>query len=335
MSPKTAVVLLNLGAPSDLKSVRPYLFNFFMDPAIIRAPHPIRFLVACMISLFRGAKTKAIYEKLGGKSPLLDNTLAQAKLLEKELGSNYKVFTCMRYWHPRAKNVVQDVKKSGAEEIFLLPLYPQFSTTTTDSSIKEWDYYADKAGLKKAKRACCYPLDDTFIDAHVALLKPFIEKHQNAKTKILFSAHGLPQDIIDDGDPYQWQIEQGVKRIMEKLDTNLESIICYQSKVGPKKWLEPSAESIIEQCGKNKENVILVPIAFTAEHSETLVELDDDYKKLAHESGVPLYDRVPALGTHPLYIQTLPTITRQHMEKDKKEKRLCPKEFCACYLNNF
>jgi len=307
---KIAIVLFNLGGPNSLKAVRPFLFNLFSDKAILRFPQPFRYLLAKFISTSRTQKAIKIYEQMGGKSPLLENTIAQQMALEESLGDQndeYRIFISMRYWHPLTEDASQKVKDYGPDEIILLPLYPHYSTTTTESSFKEWYRLAKRFGIAAQTRQIdCYPVDDLFIGAHAETIAPFYKKAATyGKVRILFSAHSLPQKIIDAGDPYQQQTTQTVQAIIKKLGGEIDHVICYQSRVGPIKWLEPTTEAEIERAARDKVSLVVVPISFVSEHSETLVELDKDYRHLAEKLGIPFYGRVPALSNHPLFIDCL------------------------------
>lgn len=299
---KKAVILLNLGGPDSLQSVKPFLFNLFNDRAIIGLPQPFRYLLAKLISGGREKKAQGIYANLGGKSPLLELTQAQADALQQKLGNEYKVFVCMRYWHPMSAEVAKQVREYAPDEIILLPLYPQYSSTTTGSSIND---FRRSYGDANYKTVMCYPLEEKFIAAHVELIKPQLEANPDAR--ILFSAHGLPQKVIDAGDPYEFQVEYTSVAVAEKLGAT-DWMICYQSKVGKLQWLEPSTEDEIKRAGADGKDVIIVPIAFVSEHSETLVELDIQFRDLAKEMGVKKYIRIPALGTHPLFIEALANV---------------------------
>lgn len=321
MPKKVAVVLFNLGGPDHLDSVQPFLFNLFNDPAIIRLPNPFRFLLAKLISKRRTPFAQEIYKLIGGKSPLLELTEEQSHALDEHLNTRcgdqdddlFKSFIVMRYWKPFSSQTVVDVKNFAPDEIVLLPLYPQFSTTTTQSSIKDWRNAAAKAGLDAPHNTvCCYPDDKSLIEAYVALAKPLLEEafKNHTKVRLLLSAHGLPEKIVTAGDPYPDHVEltsagvvQGLRDIFPTSD--FESTVCYQSRVGPMKWIGPSTEDMISQAGDNGEALVVLPIAFVSEHSETLVELDIEYKELALEKGVPGYYRVPAVGCHPLFIKGL------------------------------
>ena len=324
---KTAVVLLNLGGPDSLEAVRPFLFNLFYDKAILAMPNPFRWLLAQLISRTRTKKAQGIYARMGGKSPLLENTITQKDALEKALGDDYKVFIAMRYWHPLTDETVKAVQDYDPDQVILLPLYPHFSTTTTQSSVKEWDRLAKKQGLKKPTRGlCCFPTDNLFIQAHTDALHTIYQQAQQfGNVRILFSAHSLPQKVIDKGDPYQWQIEECAKEIIknfkEKFQTQTDDWrVCYQSKVGPVKWLEPSLDIEIERAAQDKISLVVVPISFVSDHSETLVELDMDFSEKAKNLGVPFYGRVPVLGTHPLFIEALKILVTSC-----PRQTLCPK----------
>lgn len=333
---KTAVILFNLGGPDSLAAVKPFLYNLFNDKAIISLPQPLRSLVASLISSRRAPFAREIYGQMGGKSPILALTTEQAEALEKELAlrGEYKVFVAMRYWHPFTCETVAQVKDYNPGRVILLPLYPQYSTTTTGSSVRAWYREARRQGLNASHHSvCCYPFDNHFIDAHVKAIRPFYEAAAaHGSPRLLFSAHGLPEKIIARGDPYQWQVERTVAAIMRKLG-NLNHVVCYQSRVGPLKWIEPSTPSEIERAGRDGVPVVVVPIAFVSEHSETLVELDIEYRHLAHKAGIPYYARVPALGSSPEFIQSLAWLveaTRLYPNCSNSLGRQCPQEFGKC-----
>jgi ferrochelatase len=295
---KVAIVLFNLGGPDSPDAVRPFLFNLFNDPAIIGVPNPIRWLLARWISFRRAPIARAIYSHLGGSSPLLTQTIDQAQALEKRFSrdNEVKTFIAMRYWHPMSDEAVKAVKKFGADRVVLLPLYPQYSTTTTGSSFTEWQNAARKGGVVAPTTAiCCYPQEKGFIAAVAhATRNAIVEASINGSPRILFSAHGLPQKIVDTGDPYPEHIAMTACAVIEKLNTpGLDWIVCYQSRVGPLEWIGPSIDEEIVRAAKDGVPVVVVPIAFVSEHSETLVELDIEYRELALSLGVPAYHRVP------------------------------------------
>ncbi len=308
MSKKKAIIVFNLGGPDNLSSVKAFLFNLFYDPCIITLPNPFRWILAKFISSRRENKAKEIYKEMGGRSPILPITEKQAALLEAEINDkNVKVFVSMRYWHPFAKDVVKAIEKFEPEEIVFLPLYPQYSTTTTKSSFDEFLKELKNSKLKNLKISAVnnYHKDKYFIKAHLELINEAIKTMKDSNYRILFSAHSLPEYIIERGDPYKKQIEETVDIIVKTLPQDLDYKICYQSKVGPLKWLSPSSEDEIIKAAKEGKSVIIVPIAFVSEHSETLVELDIEYKELFSEHSTKQYHRVPALNYNKDFILAL------------------------------
>ena len=265
---KKAVILFNLGGPDKLESVEPFLFNLFNDPAIISIPSIIRYPLAKFISKKRAPIAKNIYKEIGNKSPILELTQNQAESLENSLlkKGDYKCFVIMRCWHPRAESVIKEVKEYNPEEIILLPLYPQYSASTSGSSINEWNDLCRKENYNiKTKTICCYPTENNFLESHANLIKKTIKNLENKNFKLLFSAHGLPEIKIKKGDPYQWQVEKTVEGIMSKLtNENPDHIISYQSRVGPLKWIGPSTDEIIIKYSKEKKVIVIVPVAFVS-----------------------------------------------------------------------
>ena len=332
---RRAVILFNLGGPDKLESVEPFLFNLFNDPAIISIPSLFRYPLAKLISKRRTPIAKNIYKKIGNKSPILELTRRQAKNLEENLlkKGDYRCFVVMRCWHPRASDVIKKVKEYNPEEITLLPLYPQFSTTTSGSSINEWNKCCKKENYNiKTKTICCYPTEDNFIVSHVSLIKKTLSTVKDRNFKLIFSAHGLPESNIKKGDPYQWHVEETVKEIMLKLKSeNFDYVISYQSRVGPMKWIGPSTDAEIIKYSKEKKGIIIVPVAFVSEHSETLVELDIEYKKIAEKNGCIFYKRVPALGSEENFIKGLAHLVLQRQTRgDFVSSIMCPNKFVKC-----
>jgi protoporphyrin/coproporphyrin ferrochelatase len=337
---KKAIILFNLGGPDKLENVEPFLFNLFNDPAILNLPSIIRYPLAKLISKKRTPIAKNIYKEIGGASPILKLTREQSKALELKLNnddqnSEYKCFIVMRCWNPRAEEVIKHVINFNPNEIILMPLYPQYSAATSGSSIKEWKDICKKNNLKtKMNTICCYPTNDNFILAHK---EEIVKKINNLRNfKLIFSAHGLPEKNIKKGDPYQWQVEQSVKKIVESLNIkNLDWILSYQSRVGPLKWIGPSTEDIIIENAKLNKHIVLVPIAFVSEHSETLVELDIEYKELADKNGCKNYTRVPALGTNENYIKAMSDLIIKKQDYNFNgelfpPKTRCPNQFIKC-----
>lgn len=348
---KTAIVLFNLGGPDSLEAVEPFLFNLFNDPAIIGAPSPIRWLIARLISKRRAPIAREIYENLGGRSPLVPLTEEQAEALITKLNSEntdhqFKAFIAMRYWHPMSVEAAEAVRKYSPDEVILLPLYPQYSTTTTGSSLEEWHRAAQSVGVKVPTRAvCCYPTNDGWIDAQADLIAENIKMASgNKEPRVLFSAHGLPKKVIAKGDPYQWQVEQTVEAVVDRVkELNAQDfswVTCYQSRVGPLEWIGPSTDDELKRAGSDGVPVVVVPIAFVSEHSETLVELDIEYKELAMDAGVPSYHRVPAVATHPKYIDGLAGMIKETLQNADKAQtircdigaRICPGDRSQCPL---
>lgn len=326
---KIAVVLFNLGGPDRPEAVQPFLFNLFCDPAIISVPQPFRWLIAKLVSTRRAPVAREIYANLGGGSPILGNTQAQADALETEMAARFpeadvRCFIAMRYWHPFAGETAQMVQDWGADEIVLLPLYPQYSTTTTGSSVKDWARASAKTSLAaRVHRVCCYPTQEGFVGAHVVLLRQALAKiGEDQPVRVLFSAHGLPKRVIERGDPYQRQVAQSIAAIVSALGVeDLDWVSCFQSRVGPLEWIGPSTEDEIARAGADGKVLVVVPIAFVSEHSETLVELDVEYRALAEAAGVPAYHRVATLDCQPAFIAGLADLAVAALGQ---EADLCP-----------
>lgn len=341
--PRVAVVLFNLGGPDRLQAVRPFLFNLFNDPAIIGLPTPARACLATLISTTRAKSAKANYARMGGCSPLLKETEAQRQALEAELAKSRpdvetRVFVAMRYWKPTTEQCAKQVALFAPDEIVLLPLYPQYSTTTTASSLEAWNKAYKGSGVTRA--VCCYPDDDGLIDAHVHKIQAVMTAAGRLPAvRILFSAHGLPERAIAGGDPYQWQIERTCAAVAERLGgawaAELDWKVCYQSKVGPLKWIGPSTPAAIEEAAHEGLGVVVVPIAFVSEHIETLVELDHDYAVLAEQVGCPFYLRAPAIGIDSSFIAGLGRLVSGALKKAAGIEsgcggRICPKTWGKC-----
>ena len=313
---KTAGILFNLGGPDKSESVEPFLFNLFNDKAIIGAPQPIRWCIARLISSRRATIAQEIYNQIGGRSPLLKNTEAQASALEQRLreklpDDDIKCFISMRYWHPMSLDTATRVKAWNPEQVILLPLYPQYSTTTTGSSLTDWRQSAKKVGLlQKTVAVCCYPTNLGFIDAIADRLQSVLDEATDRNTlRVLFSAHGLPQKVVDKGDPYQWAVEKTAASVIKKIvGSTLDWRVSYQSRVGPLSWIKPYTEDEITRAGEEGKSLIVVPIAFVSEHSETLVELDIEYRELAERAGVISYTRVRTVDCDAVFIDGLADI---------------------------
>ncbi len=337
MGEKVAIVLFNLGGPDGPEDVQPFLKNLFRDKAIIRSPLPIRWFLARLISATRAKSARANYAKMGGGSPLLSETRRQADVLEVALagrGVQAKCFIAMRYWHPFAKETVREVESWGADKVILLPLYPQFSTTTTGSSLEDW---AD-AGGRSDGAICCYPTQDKLIEAHAQkLLELWNSAGVPENVRLLLSAHGLPEQVIEAGDPYQWQVEQCAEKLRPLLPQEWDVQVCYQSRVGPLKWIGPPTEESIKQAAVDGKSIMVSPIAFVSEHIETLVELDDEYKIVGDENGAKTYLRAPALGVTEVFVSGLADLVVDALgdpgdgsPRSHCGGRICPVEWTEC-----
>ncbi len=345
---KLAVVLFNLGGPDCPEAIKPFLLNLFRDPAILRVPFFIRPLLARIIAGARVKPATENYAILGGRSPLLDLTRDQGRALELALtGPELEVrcFIAMRYWHPFSLETAAEVRDWGADEVFLLPLYPHFSTTTTGSSLAAWRDAAARVGLaRKVTTLCCWFNDDSYVAATAAIvLRSLTEARRTAKAplRILFSAHGLPETIVEKGDPYQFQIEGTVRAVVDAMlaesgpGETLDWQVCYQSRATPQKWLDPSTESAVEAAAQDGCAVLVVPIAFVSEHSETLVELDVEYRELAEKMSVPGYYRVPAQNDEPGFIAALASAVTRARDRGPgvcsfAGDRVCPARHRDC-----
>ena len=343
--PKVAVVLFNLGGPDSPAAVRPFLVNLFTDPAILRVPFFVRPWLARIIAYARTKPATANYALLGGKSPLLELTRQQARALESALEAHAadmqaRCFVAMRYWHPFSDAAVRDVQAWNPDQVLLLPLYPQFSTTTTGSSLTAWRAAAARVGLAKPTTAlCCYHSDPAFSAATAALLRGTLDgmpPGERPRARVLFSAHGLPETIIKRGDPYQFQVERTVAAVLRALrEPDLDWAICYQSRATPQVWIGPSTEAEIARAAQDKTPLVVVPIAFVSEHSETLVELDVEYAELAHKEGVPAYYRVPAQNNDPGFIEALAGLVHTTLARGPglcsfRGPGLCPARHSDC-----
>jgi ferrochelatase len=336
---RTAIVLFNLGGPDRPDSVRPFLFNLFSDPAIIRLPWPLRPLLARLISNRRAPIARAIYARIGGGSPIVPNTEIQAAALDGALGDGFKSFIAMRYWHPFAADALADVMRFQPQRVVLLPLYPQFSTTTTGSSVTAWRHAAARRGFDvPTTLICCWPLEAGFVTAVAERVLDGLRAvpAEAGPARVLFSAHGLPKRIVAAGDPYQWQIEQSVAAVTAALGIpDLDYVLCYQSRVGRLEWIGPSTDSEIRRAGADQRPVVVVPIAFVSEHSETLVELDLEYGELAHECGIPAYIRVPTVDAMPSFVAGLARLVRAASTSgggvcSGTGNRICPRAAADC-----
>ena len=329
MHTRRAVVLFNLGGPDSLAAVEPFLTNLFSDPDIFRVPLGwlLQKPLARYIARRRAPEAAEGYRAIGGHSPLLENTMTQALALQQELNANtavrvaagdrvqapthdsYDVFVCMRYWQPRAAAVVEQLKSGGYQNLVLLPLYPQYSVTTTGSSYNEFMRACRAAGYAPSVHLIhdWYQQPD-YQQAIVESLRRALRELPDpdpARVECLFSAHGLPQKFVRAGDPYEQQIRATYDAIRAQLGWP-HTTLCYQSRVGPLEWLRPYTDDVIRQkAAAGAKQMLVYPIAFVSDHIETLFELGITYAQLARELGVSHYRVVPALNAHPQLIGAL------------------------------
>lgn len=316
MREQIGVVLLNLGGPDSLEAVEPFLYNLFSDPDIIDFPLSFLFRkrLAKLISTKRAPRVQEQYKQIGGKSPLKDHTLRQAALLEKKLNERIpaRVYAAMRYWHPSTEETLDAIETDGIKRVILLPLYPQYSMATTVSSVKEWEKHLNSRSngrkLETSLIESYYdfpPYIQAFVERISEGLKRFpVERRGNLH--LVFSAHGTPMKLVRQGDPYSGHIKKTVEAIMRQGEFKNDHSLCYQSKVGPMKWLTPSTpDTITELAARGVENMLIVPVAFTSDHLETLFELGIEYRHVAKNAGVEQYEVIEGLNDSPAFIDAL------------------------------
>ena len=333
---RIAVVLFNLGGPDSPAAVEPFLFNLFNDKNIIDLPSVARWPLAKLISSRRAKAAQAIYAEMGGRSPILPNTERPAAALQAALGDlgEVRVFIAMRYWHPFTAPTVAAVKQFAPDDVILLPLYPQFSTTTTESSDRAWREEAKRQALNvPQKLICCYPTEPGFIASLSKITAAAIARAKaktSAPIKVIFSAHGLPKKIVDRGDPYVAQVSATVHAVVEKLDLAAQEwMVAFQSRVGPLAWVGPPTDHSIEEAAQAGKAVVVVPIAFVSEHSETLVELDIEYRHLAEKRGAAAYERAPTVSEDPDFIAGLAQLVRTALDRPQRVQPGAGTKVCA------
>jgi ferrochelatase len=308
-----AVVLFQLGGPDSLEAIEPFLLRLFRDPDIIDFPFAkiAREPLARVISATRAKKVRNHYAEIGGKSPILEFTQRQARALEAELRQfvEARVFVAMRYWHPLTEEIVRDVEAFGPHELVLLPLYPQYSRTTTGSSLNEWARQIVSSPLKKLPTRVIreFYSDAAYLDSLVSTVHRTLAKFpDNEEVHIVFSAHSVPVSVIEKGDPYQIQIERTVERVLELGRWHHPHTLCYQSKVGASKWLQPSLHSTLKTLGERRtRNVLVVPVAFVSDHVETLSEINIEAREEAAHHGIGQFELMPGLNDDPSFIRAL------------------------------
>jgi ferrochelatase len=324
MSDKIGVVLLNLGGPDSLEAVEPFLYNLFSDPDIIDFPGSFLFRkrLAKLISTRRSPGVIKQYSEIGGKSPIKDHTLRQAALLEEKLNENIsaKVFVAMRYWRPFTEDALDAIEREGINRVILLPLYPQFSKATTTSSVKEWEKQLKRRTMDLESTLIeSYFEHPPYIDAFVERINEGLERfpeERRGDVNILFSAHGTPMKLVRQGDPYSGHIKKTIEAIVARGGLAQTHTLCYQSKVGPLKWLTPSTpDTIAELASKGVKDMLLVPVAFASDHLETLFELGIEYRRQAKERGVVQYEVTEGLNDSPKFIEALASLVFERVGK--------------------
>lgn len=318
------VLLFNLGGPEQLADVRPFLFNLFSDPEIVRLPFAaLQRPLAWLISTIRTQKSASYYTQIGGGSPLRRITEAQGEALERELsvrGLNARVYIGMRYWHPFTSEAVDRIVKDGITDLLALPLYPQFSVSTTGSSFKDFISILElRGGLRHMRRRYItnWHQHEAYLTALSSMIRNEIESFPDtrpAAVHLLFSAHGIPESYLKRGDPYLRHTRETVERVSEKLGGQFPVHLSFQSKVGPVKWLEPSTDTMLRELHqRGVEQVLAIPVSFVSDHIETLYELDILYRKLAAQIGIRVYRRVPAFNCNPAFINALADLVTERM----------------------
>jgi ferrochelatase len=350
---KVGVLLLNLGGPETGDDVEGFLYNLFADPDIIRLPGPLAPLqsaIALFISKRRAPKSRAAYESIGGGSPILKYSNAQATLLTDSLKRRYglevKAYIGMRYWHPFTEEALSEIQKDGINALVIVPLYPQFSISTSGSSLRvlqeEFSKHADKYGPSKMVHTVVPSWYDRpgYVNAMANLIRKELdsftpeelaEAQPGTKQKhVLFSAHGVPRSYIEAGDPYQAQIQECVAKISEQLpQDNVEIHLSYQSRVGPIEWLRPYTDDVLPELGEEGvKNLVVVPISFVSEHIETLEEIDIEYRELAEDSGITNWRRCPALNTDTAFIDDMADMVMEALSEPSQSVTE------ACVANN-
>ncbi|MEH2168611.1 MAG: ferrochelatase [Nostoc sp.] len=312
---RVGVLLLNLGGPDKLEDVGPFLYNLFSDPEIIRLP--FRWLqkpLAWFIATRRTRTSEGNYKQIGGGSPLRRITEAQGEALKEQLGflgQEVNIYVGMRYWHPYTEEAIAQITQDKVEHLVILPLYPQFSISTSGSSFR----LLEKLWQEDPK---LQPIDYTvipswykqpgYLQAIAQLITQELEQFPNPDdVHIFFSAHGVPKSYVEEaGDPYQMEIEECTALIMQTLNRPNTHTLAYQSRVGPVEWLQPYTEDALKELGaQGVKDLVVVPISFVSEHIETLQEIDIEYREVAEESGIHNFRRVPAPNTHPVFINAL------------------------------
>ncbi|MDB9526188.1 ferrochelatase [Oscillatoria sp. CS-180] len=325
---RVGVLLLNLGGPEQLEDVRPFLFNLFADPEIIRLPVPwLQKPLAWLISNSRAKQSQQNYSQIGGGSPIRRITEQQADALKQRLetaGHEAETYIGMRYWYPFTEEAIARIKRDGIEELVVLPLYPQYSISTSGSSFrllqKLWKEDPSLERIRYTVIPSWYARPG-YVRAMADLIAQELDQLPDPSTgHVFFSAHGVPVSYVEEaGDPYQREIEHCVDLIMKALGRSNEYTLAYQSRVGPVEWLQPYTEDAIEELAERGVNeLVVVPISFVSEHIETLQEIDMEYREIAEEAGIETFLRVPALNTHPGFIDDMAKMVMEALDSPRR-----------------
>ena len=323
---RIGVLLLNLGGPDKIEDVRPFLYNLFSDPEIIRLPvKALQKPLAWSISTLRARRSQENYLEIGGGSPLRSITEAQADALQaklEEMGHDAKVYVGMRYWHPFTEEAIAQIKRDGVKEVVVLPLYPQFSISTSGSSFRVLEQmWSTDPDLKDVeyKIVPSWYKNSGYLKSMADLIAKELDKFSNPnEVHVFFSAHGVPVSYVEEaGDPYKQQIEECTHSIMQSLGRSNSYTLAYQSKVGPVEWLQPYTDDALEELAEQGvKDLVVVPISFVSEHIETLQEIDLEYREVAEAAGIENFHRVPALNVYPGFINSLADIVVNALNSD-------------------
>jgi ferrochelatase len=339
--PKTGIIMLNLGGPATLDDVQPFLLELFADREIIQLPFQ-RWL-GPFIARRRTPKVRGLYANIGGGSPILRYTEGQGRGMVARLDrlspetAPHRFYVAFRYTRPSSDDALRMMRADGVERAVAFTQYPQFSCSTTGSSLNELWRAAARTGLQDAFRWSIvdrWPVHPGFIEAMTETVREGLDQFESAdrgRVLILFSAHSLPLDVIDRGDAYPQEVGASVQRVVERLNAPNPYLLAYQSDVGPVRWLGPSTEQVIRRLGaRGRKHLLVVPIAFTSDHIETLSELDREYGEVAHQVGITHYKRAPALNERPRFLDALAEIVRDHLRSGAPYSTQYPMHCAGC-----
>ena len=338
---KTGIVMLNLGGPATLDDVQPFLLELFADREIIQLP--LQRWLGPFIARRRTPKVRGLYAAIGGGSPILRYTVAQGQGMVARLDrlspdtAPHKFYVAFRYTHPGSDEALRAMHADGVERAVAFTQYPQFSCSTTGSSLNELWRAASRTGLRHAFEWSIidrWPVHRGFIDAMTETVRDGLREFDQVdrdRAVILFSAHSLPLDVIDRGDSYPQEVGASVQKVVEQLGAPNPYMLAYQSDVGPVRWLGPSTEQVLRRLGRRgQKHILVVPIAFTSDHIETLSELDREYGEVAHQAGITHYKRAPALNDRPLFLDGLAQIVRDHLAGKAPHSTQYPLRCAGC-----